>query len=793
MVKYGKRILLTTIALITLLGPLIVSAQAAMLPMRVEVYQNDFVSDSNGNTYVSFEGKDAWNQNPMYLDQDEDVNYDRFPYERTVWFWGTGSYAGPAYRRENIGTSLTQSNWGWLDVGHALNEFYIFENTTNEYSLGLDEQRVVFPLSIGVESTLLMESGMSYYGSFNVTDEEFFHLTIGSYQDDVEFGIGVIDPDGRWLAEWYLGDGNIDVWPFKPTGNGTYFVYINYYNYDNDAALVKLLLESVEPMALALGDMAEGVLEGSEVFIGADSSVVHREKAPHAVTYKVSTNSTTAGIVRSFFNLPEITPLSTDMYEPWIFVTSDAYYDQVIDYAWMYGFGYYTDAFHYQSFANETYYLTVLGMDETSYVLTNSMAYAPDLPLNEIFYIENHMAAEKQFLYTLNLGQDSVLKVNSTETGDGFDWELWTIDGNKAVWDISLSDNSAFSSATTYYIPAGNYLVLADAGSSNAEGWYNFNLGPVLQGEGAVSVDVGSIIGMRVATDPMTFYRMNQTLTTHDNVTVATDVDILNHLGGSIRGATTTLGTRQDGVYWHAFGANMTSWELGTSSTSYSMFTDEFAIITFAPYQAQNNTAGLVSDWYNEYTCDFEMTFYEDGDTYVNGTSQVNVGSSPVWNNVTLGDPGDNNERYVMEISCSADTWFNFSVYVEDVDSFTAYAYQDVEGLSQRLTWDSLNDLLTGSTGSEASFQFGSISPNMLLVFEIDRTQVEEGRLDVLITPFVTNDYVYAPQVEYFGGETGAGSTSTPLVIDPLLVVGGIAIVAVVVVVAVYARKTGRI
>ncbi len=795
MVKYGRRILLTIIALITLLGPLVVSAQAAMVPTRVEIFQNEFVADPNGNTYVSFGDKDSSGFNDHYLVQDEDVNYNRYTYERVSWTPISGSYAGPAHRLvDGIGYPGSD-DWGWLDTSHSLNSFFVFENTTDDYSLRLDSQRGVFPVTIGQEDMVFMESGMPYFGTFNVTDEEFFHLTVGSYQDDIEMYFGVIDPHGRFLADWYLDDGSIEVCPFKTTGNGTYTLYFEFYNGDYNGALVNFQLESVTPINLAFGEMAEGVLEGSEIFLGEDSSVVFREKAPHAITYKVSSNSTTPGIVRSFFNLPEITALSTDMYEPWICITSDAYYDSVTDRSWMAELGPYTDAFYYMSFANESYYLTVLGMDETSYVLTNNMADAPNLPLNQKFYIENKAAQDRQFLYRLNLGQDSVLKVNSTEVSSGFGWSLWTIDGNKAVWDTSISDTSAFSSAPTYYIPAGSYLVLADAQSNSAEGWYDFNLGPILDGAGAVSVDVGSIIGMRVPTDPMTFYRFNITLTTQANVTTNSDIDILNHLGGQIFGANTDhIGNRQDGVYWHAYGTNRTSWELGTSSKSYSMFTDDFAIITVAPFEAQNNTAGYVSDWYNTYTCDFDVSFYEDGDTYINGTSQVIVASSPVWNNVTLSDPGDNNERYVMEVSCPADTWFNFSIYVEDVDSFTAYVYQDVAGLPQRLSWLDLGSTFAGSTDSEASFQFGSISSNMLLVFEVDRTLADEGSLDVLITPFVTNDYVYAPSVEYYGEGGVPVPAGTPLDMGGLAIVGvGLVAVVVVVVVVVYARKTGRI
>ncbi|MFW9955196.1 MAG: hypothetical protein ACFFD3_11635 [Candidatus Thorarchaeota archaeon] len=783
MVIYGRRLLLALLALLTLLGPLIIPAQAALAPMRVEIYQQDIAADPNGHSYLYFSPEEWFKWGDMYLEYDEDLTYDRYAYSGTSWDTDSGSLPGPANRRDQI-MYVNTASYGWLDPGHTLGTFFDFANTTNDYSFSINQKRVLFPLAIGQESTVIFESGQTYYSTFNVTSEEFFHLTVSSSQDDIEAYFLIIDPSGRILSEWGIDDGDIEVIPFKPTGDGTYLLLTQLMSYDSDAALMKFKLESVQPEYIDIGGMVEGTLEGSEIVLGADNSVTHVEKAPTAKTYRVQTNSTMPGVVRSFFNLPEITPLSTDMYEPWIFVTSEAYYREAIGIAYMDGIGYYSDAFYYKTFTNESYYLTVLGMDGVQYSLVNDMALYEPLPRNQEFYLENVYSDEKQYLYSLNLGQDSVLKLNSSEPTGGFSWYLWTVDNNQEWWNTGISDSSTMSGATTYYIPKGNYLLLASS-TSPSRCWYEFNLGPVLDGAGSLEVDLHRISGVKVDTDPATFYRFNVSLTTLDNVTVRTDVDILNHVGGSIRNSLVTMGNRQDGIGWSAYGSNLTSWELGTSAAGYSMFDDQFAIIALCPYEVENNTIGIVGDFYFEYEVNYDISLEEDAARILNGTSAVTVATAPVWNNITLGDPGEGNERYTMEVTCPAGVWMNFSVYTEDVDGYTAYVYQYIDGFPQYLRWTNLDDTLVGSTSSESGFQFGSITTTMLVVFEVDRTLADEGELAILITPFDMNSIQNPPEMMFFGGAGTAAAAD----LSGLVLAGGVVAVAAVVIVVVFVAK----
>ena len=101
-----------------------------------------------------------------------------------------------------------------------------------------------------------------------------------------------------------------------------------------------------------------------------------------------------------------------------------------------------------------------------------------------------------------------------------------------------------------------------------------------------------------------------------------------------------------------------------------------------------------------------------------------------------------------------------------------------------------LMDTAFGTIG-RGGVEFGSIADEMLIVFQIGRTLSDEGRLDLLVTTYTTNTYVYAPTLSYIGpgGPGGPG-------IDPgsLMIVGGIGAAIVVVVVVVYVvRKKGII
>jgi hypothetical protein len=782
MLASWRRFALTILVVYVILaGPAFMLVNAQYVSQIEEVYRQDIPTTDNGHAYLFAEGAGQFIDDPQFLIQDEDIGYKRFNYEKNGWTYATGSREGPATRWFRFVTDSTAS-WGWLNDGTYLPRFWEFENTTNEVSLQAEEVIHRFPLAIGGETSLAMKSGHSYYGTFNVTTEEFFHLTLVPLQDGAEMFYHIVDSQGRLLAQDSFSNGNTIIVPFLPSGEGMHTLILFADATSSGPVAINMNLEAVTPQVIEYGEMYQDTMPGSELVVDEDGSVIQDEKVPYAKTYKFSSNLTHPGRIQYAFNYPEISPIH-DTYDPYVVFTSALFEPGVSGTRDSYESSLGGLTYYYLSTANESYYATFIGMDNVDYYVTNDMPLVPNLPVNHEFYVENKLAGDEKRAYILNLGQDSILRMNhSSEVNGGYDWDIRTADSNMRLLDRSVFSNVAFEDASIYYLPAGTYLVEGDANANDASGFYQFNLGPVIDGAGAVAIDSGSLTGVRVPTDPLTFYRMNLTMIEQNNVTVEADIYVFNQYGGTVFTANTELGNRQDGVSWQAYGQNRSSYELGLDTSSYSMFCNGSAIIAISPYEVLNNTAGPGGNEYHEYAVDYDLTFEEFGDGIVNATNVASLGSSAIWSNFTLGDPGDASELYVVRLSAPRGVWMNFSVYAEDVTSWSAYAYQDMNGCPQRLSWNDLDDLFVGSTASEASFQMGSISEDILIAFKVERDLADEGSLDIQISPFETTAFENPPPVKYY---SGAGA-AVPIGGDWLLIGAGVAVVAVVVVVAVY-------
>ena len=216
-------------------------------------------------------------------------------------------------------------------------------------------------------------------------------------------------------------------------------------------------LDSVIPTELPIGGFAEGLLEGSEYSVSNDDgSLLHHEKAPSAITYKVSSNWATPARLRHAFNEPELTDDVYTQYDPWLHITSDAFVNTEISNAYMRYIGPISymgisgpggAPFYYQSFQNESYYATVIGMENVEYSLFHDQPDLEELPVNQEFYIENNDVETETKSYSLQLSQDSVLRLNSTEGSHGYDWQLWTVDDDWLYHFLEIDDNSAFTDA----------------------------------------------------------------------------------------------------------------------------------------------------------------------------------------------------------------------------------------------------------------------------------------------------------------------------------------------------------
>jgi len=788
--KNGRRLVLTIIMIsVLLIGPTLGVVHAAYLPYAQVTHTQSFDRAENNHTYVRVDGSPSeWYMN-KFLTQEEDVDYDYYDYGRTGWDQSSNSYDGPA-TREFSWYSGYSANWGWTGESVSMPRFYDFTTLNDDTEIGAAQFYRVFPLIVNQEDTLLMESGYLYIGTFNVTDEEFFYLTVTSHQDALEMEWVVYDYQFRAITEWGLDDGDIETTPFATYGNGTYYIVFEFYSSDPAPVPIDILLEPVVPEVINLGDIVEDTLPGSEVRFD-EGTYYYEEMRPAIHTYKFSLNSTQYGCLSYGMNMPSMMGFT---YYPKVTISNGLFIDSTEDYAW----GYYpmipSDSFYYRSFANESYYITIQGMDYTDFYIINQLVDIPDIPINEEFFIQNWESSLYRYPYKLNLGHDSVLRINRTEWSSGFNFEIWTVKDN-GLWDsMSLSEGGTFETASSMFIPAGEYLIIATSQSTSASGLYEFNLGPVIEGVGNVNVANGRLVGLRVPVENMMFYRSNITLLNHENLSVLVDVDFMNEAGLVEYATLASIGNQQSGTSWIAIpsGVNTTSWELGLYTTSYSQFCDGNLIIVIAPSAMANNTGGGSIPYFQR-TADFEITFEEDAEGIITTEDSLTVGDNLVWNNFTLDEEGDSNELYVLRLDVPAGVWMNVSTWGSDIDDMEVYLYQNVDGCPIYTPYTDLTDTLVGTLYTEGSFQFGSVSDEVMLVFDVDRDLLGEGSLNVSIQTFMTNEFEWIPIPSYysFGGTPGPVEPG----IDPALAIGAVAVVGiiVVVVVVIVLKKKGTI
>jgi len=764
-----KRVAISVFAIsLMLLGMTLLPVSAAYIPTQTETFDQSFVAEENGHTYMYVDNEIFIEQ--LEVSHNEDMNVEKYFFQESSWSNPFSVYPGPAERRYYFsqGSGIYE---GWLADGTFLPSFHDFVNKSSApLEIGAFSKRNVFPAEIGVQSSIIIESNALNFGTFNLTDEEFIHVTFGGRSDSADIGMLILDPQGRILTEGYVVGGNIEIVPFNPTGPGMYQMILISYTVSDNLCIADFSIDPVTPIGLPFGGIVDGVLPGSEHIIQDDGAMIQQEKVPTAITYKFGTNWTTPARLQFALNTPEITEDIYYRYEPWIAITAGVFLSEGLPYGYARYLTESSDPFYYQSFQNETYYATVIGMENVGYTLYHDQPAIDELPINQEFYVENVGGTNDLEVFSLQLSQDSVMRVNSTEGTYGYDWELWTVDDNMMYRWLEVEDNDAFEDAEIYYIPAGEYLLSAECSDSDAWGFFEFNVGPVIDGLGAVAVDNGGLIGVRFDTSVLSLYNLTIALNTHDNITAETDIDVLNTYGGYVTDIEIGLGNRQSGVGWVEYPSNFTSEIIEN-------FCDGFGIAVISLYDVRNNTAGLPGNALGEYTVDYTVGLEDGAPWRYNSTASISIETG--WYNFTLGDPGDAYEYHLLTVDCTEGTWMNVSVYVEDVSDWSCSIYQAVNGTFQRLSWGSLDNNFVGSYSGESAFQVGSISDILYFVFNIERIQAGEGRLDIEINQFLTNSFEFMPSVMYQGTE----EPGLDMGMVPLAAGAGIAIVAVIIVI----------
>ena len=778
MLRIGRKAILISFTLSMLLLVFIVTPASALYVSATQETHSqelDITDENKGyvySNYPPFGTRDA-----LWLDINQDVGLNVSQYHYTGWTDSGQFVNGPAETEYSFPGHHSYKP-GWLANRSYLPVFTEFVNTTNDdLEITVDQKRVVFPLGLGQQSSVILEPYQYHVGTLMLSTEEFIHVTIASRSDSLSMNVVVYDPDGRSLGSLSFSGGDVKVLPFRASGPGMYTIRLYPTSNIEGLLVAEILPVAVAPQIIQYGEVVDGVLSGSEfVMDGSSGSIVITEKAPTARTYKFSSNATHAGRIEYSTNYPEFVLPVHNPYVPELKFTSDAF---VGDYAIA---RYQTQLYHeygqyyYQSFQDESYYLTIIGMDEVVYSIYNEELSLDQLPLNEAFYLENNHLFGQTVAYQLSLDEDTLLKVNSTENVGNYGWRLFSVFDDMMYRSLQVTDGHSFHSAPSYYLPAGEYVIVG-TGNLPSNGYYQFTLGPVFNDLSTLDVSVGRTVGVRFNVSAIDWYLTNISLLTQDNITVSADYDFYNTYGLLVSSYSLDLGNIQSGGGWIEVDANYTTRTL-------SSLADGFLVVVISPYDVENNTAGPGGNKYADYTVEYGIEFEDYSSEVFNITASIAVDATSVSHNFTLGDPGDASETYGLSIACEEGVWYNVSVIVSDVSSWYAHAYQNHKGSTQFLDWSSLLDRFVGSTGSEAAFQLGAITNGIFLSFHATRTLAGEGSFYVEITPLVSN------QLEEFTLEYQG---PPPSAIDMNLILGGVGLVAVVVVVAiVVAKKKGK-
>lgn len=757
---------------------------ASYVTINKTIFVQEFQADADGHTYVYAEPDMSKLDSTTLANYSNELTVKRYAYSDNRWFVFSYGLPGVGIKRNEF-----QDTWfvdqGWLSNFTYLPSFYDFANTTNSYELSAMNKIAYFGMPIDEEVSVIIDPHFRYYGTFNVTDQEFFHLTVASQQDGPSFVVYVLDPNGRTCGFIVVDDGNIDVLPFAPTVPGMYYVGILATGSNPSLYRVNLLLKPIEPESLQMNEIADGVLPGSEFMVkNGDGDIIQKEKAPTARTFKVKSNSTTPAVVEYAINHPELKDAVYTPFDPRVEVTSD----KVLlpdGSKFMENLGSDGGAYYYQSFHDEYYYITIIGMEETAYSFYNHELNPPSLPTGVPLYTESQGYRYDVIVYKLVLAHDSILLVNTTNPS-AMGWKLLTVSDDMVYRSQWLDDNDLFNGATPTYIPKGTYLIL---GYHNVLGspLTTFTLGPVIDGPGPVSVDYGSVIGVRVPTNYLKFYETNITLLNHENLTVQTHYAFINQYGDVLQNSDElNLGNKQSGTQWVANPINQSTIITGLKDP-YEMFTNGYGILMLSPFLLLNTTIGN-SIMYEPRTIAFNLTFTEYNSRLIKGSATWTTGTTQ-WVNITFGDNGNSQEYYLLEIDGTLGTWYNVTMLKKDIISVQdVSAYQIYHGYTQILDQDSLKQWFT-SHSTYNTYQVGLVSDKLLLLFKVQRDPNVAGSIDFLVEPYTTNRYQYPPMPHYYPSSAAAGGPV--LGVDPIVIAGGIGVVAVVVV-AIYVIKVKR-
>ncbi|MCF2138243.1 MAG: hypothetical protein K9W43_13510 [Candidatus Thorarchaeota archaeon] len=789
----NKMLLFTLVIVSLMLGTSFMTVDAVAVPYVYQTGSQSLSTASDGSIYTVLPADNPLIWPHLTLAHSTDFSYKTFSYYLHSWTYSSSSYKGPANRSVDFSTTIGDSS-GWLDGGTRLPVFWKFTNQSNDLSATLNWRMREFPLAVGQNTTTVLETNSINIGLLNVTEKaEYYYVTIENQNDNCMFYIGIIGPQGKFLIEWGVNRGDTIIIPLQFVGIGLYRVLIWADASSTSFVTTTISVDAITPIELPVNQLTQGVLSGSEWVVDQKSGdIIYEEQVPTAYTFKITSPYGLPGKLRYSFNYPELQDGTYEIHEPTILVTANIS-TSFLGLASIYGETLNPDygEWLYQSYNNQSYYVTIMGMDNIMFSVMNEYPEVSELPINTNFFMDAAFSTEDYFCYMLHLGEDSLVIINSTEYNGGFSWSAHTY-YNGRYTRTPIPDSSAFSNAGIAYLPAGDYLIMATPQGPDSNGFYKVTVGPIIDGTGLYSVADSSVIGVRVNADILNHYAVNVSLMTNDNVSVTTKINLFSETGRSITSTTPTLGHVQNGFGWTAVGANFSTLECGLM-TSRSL-DDGGLIIALKPYDTKNTTTGAPTNELPGKVHTFDVDFVDYMSEAFNGTVTLDATSGSGFRSVPLEEPQDSSESYVFQLTLKADQWYNVSVRTADVTSISMSLFQDFNGRIQTLTWSYLDDTMIGSV-SDMGLQIPSIGTDAVLVVAIDRNAgVDTGSLNITLTEMLTNVIILPADLLNLAYPVSSGTTFVPtdwLAQNGLVLVAGagVAVAAVVIVLVVLKKR----
>ena len=766
--KHANKVMLgIVIAIAFLLGSIATPVAALQTNMLEETFNYGFDPGANNHTYIYTPPREAtWLPSLQTTYFNEDTDLTTYNYDNGGWSSPDNTYDEGSSTLWNWISSNTKSGGPVADPLY-LPSFYDFVGDDGSGAIvNTTIDRRSFSLTLGQQTAIAVESDYVYYGGLALSGQEFIHLTVASLQDGYSWTITVYDPQGRNMASGTYSDGNIIVLPFHPSVAGTYIVKVQSAASAGQRVLFEILPQAVTPQVIAPDQVITDSLPTSELILTPSNGVVADEIAPTAKTYKINPGTDVSSLTyelnypTSFFGYTQGVSIT---------FTSDAF-THGVNGGWRYrdSWSYPDNGVYYCR--NGAHYVTLIGGDNIEFSLYHQSDVAPDLVVNKEFRVDNVFGHDVTNVYSLVVPEDSVMILNTTSPAD-FDTDVWATLDDGYYYSQTIADGSLLTTSSVYYLPAGEYIVEVDVGSSLSE-WMEFTLQPLSTGTSAGIINAGGFI---VPTEACHEYNLSIALENLYNVTVPMYIEIYNGFYVSYYSYSPTLGTWFDGSSQipHSTYENSIQYDLNSRQ-----WTDDHALIIIKTYP-YNNTVG-VGDYFANFTVDLTIEWEDVTLDGYEEVASIDASTGAASYNFTLDVPGTTNEYFSLFVNATTGTWYNVSITSNQVNSFSMWSYCKYVDRTHYTAVGDLNDALQGSAPDWA-FQMGAISDSFYLEFNVNRNLVD-GHFSVEITPLPTINFEYP-------------ETLAPVGPDLLGVLGGIAIplgvgaVVIVVVAVVYVKK----